>query len=369
MIGEASQVARPKAKDVGYIPILDGWRAVAILLVLLFHGFNNTDTVGDRYLAPLAQLSGRLGALGVLIFFCISGYLITQKLLSETDTYGSFSVHNFYVKRFFRIIPPLACYLTVIVVLSAFGLIALQKGDWAALFFFTNYVPHSWYTAHFWSLSVEEHFYLFWPFCVLLAGWRRAMWIGVLVIVVVGIWRPYHLSHLATPTAQAFALGHTDMRMDYIMLGCVTALAIYFSPAAARGLKLLGSPLALVALTAVLFLTTRHLPFDVRSIQAILLTLMVCGSSNANSPLLLRVLANPVMLFIGRISYSLYIWQEIFLGPSVNAMLHSPLALPFKFILSFGVATASYYLVEKRFISFGRRFLKKNPVPAPAAGV
>ncbi len=344
-----------------YIPILDGWRAVAILLVLLFHGLLNSDLSGSPRLDALSRYAGKSGTLGVLIFFCISGYLITQKLRSESRARGTFSARDFYIKRVFRILPPLAVYLLVLVALFAAGVITLRRGDWAAPIFLTNYITwsSSWYTTHFWSLSVEEHFYLFWPACAILAGWRRALGVGVLVIAVVGIWRPWELHHILDPVLRARALQRTDMRLDYIMMGCVVALAIEFYPWTAGMLRRLGGTLGLGLLLLALIVSTRPAWLDLRSFQAAILTLMVCGSSVRNARLPSLLLANPVALYIGRLSYSLYIWQQIILSPSNHALIRSPQALPIKYALVFGVASLSYYLVERPSIALGRDLLQR----------
>jgi len=334
-----------------HIPILDGWRAVAIILVLLFHGLMNSDVNGKPIFHALAAVSGRTGALGVLIFFCISGYLITRRLRDESRVHGTFSIRTFYIKRVFRIVPPLALYLLVILALFAAGVISLRAGDWMAPIFLTNYFAGSWYTAHFWSLSVEEHFYLFWPLCVIVAGWHRAMWVGGALILAVAIWRPWELHHV---TGQARALQHTDMRLDYIMMGCVAALAIDFYPVVAQAFRRLGSNLGLLTLFFALIVSTRPSLIDLRSVQAAILTLMICGSSLANSRIPKLLLANPFMLFIGKISYSLYIWQELFLGETNYPFLRTPLALPVKLVVVFAVAVLSYRFVERPFMEYGR---------------
>jgi peptidoglycan/LPS O-acetylase OafA/YrhL len=350
----AEETAR--TQDRKYIPILDGWRAVAIILVILFHGLYSTDTTASRLLTALANLAGRAGPLGVLIFFSISGYLITTRLLSESYDHGSFSVRAFYIKRAFRILPALAAYLTVLGGLECAGVISLSPGDWSAPLFLRNYWSGSWYTSHFWSLSVEEHFYLFWPVCVLVSGWRRAMWIGLLLIVVVGVWRPWELQHVAS---RAHALQHTDMRLDYIMMGCVVALSASFYPVVARMLRLLGSSAGLTVLFLALIISTRPWHFDVRSLQAAIITLLVCGSAAANSRIPRLLLANKVALFIGRISYSLYIWQQVFLGPQRHQILRSPASLVCKLAAIVAVASLSHYLLEKPFIAYGRGLLRR----------
>ncbi len=352
--------------DGSYIPMLDGWRAVAIALVLLFHGFFNSDLTGFDWIRPLANLSGRTGALGVLVFFAISGYLITTRLLVEARRNGNISLRAFYIKRVFRILPPVVLYLLVLLAFFLCGLISLKSGDWAALAFLSNYIQGSWYTSHFWSLSVEEHFYLFWPLCLIVAGWHRAMWIGITLIILVGVWRPWKLAHL-TSGSKARTLQHTDMRLDYIMMGCVVALLIEFYPVFLHWLRLMGSAIGLLFLFAVLLLSTHPFAADLRSLQALILTLIVCASSTTNPPWLRFLLTNPVVLFIGKISYSLYIWQQLFLGPSRYSAIASPLALPVKFAVSAAVAYLSYRFVEKPFIQYGRRLLTKNAPPGQVA--
>jgi len=345
--------------DGRYIPILDGWRAIAILLVLLFHGMYDSDLTGHPRLVLPALIAGRTGALGVLVFFCISGYLITQRLLVESRARGMFSIRDFYIKRAFRILPPLAVFLSVAAALSLVGVITLKAGDWAAPFFLSNYIRGSWETSHFWSLSVEEHFYLFWPVCAIVMGWRRAMWVGVGLICVVGVWRPWELKHVAV-SLQARTLQHTDMRIDYIMMGAVVALAVEFYPGAAIFLKRLGNSFGLAILLVLLVATTRPAPIDLRSIQAILLTLIVCSSALADARLPRLLLTNRPILFLGKVSYSLYVWQQLFLGPTRSTFWSSPYTLPIKYAGALLMAYASYRFVEKPFIRYGRAFVSRK---------
>jgi peptidoglycan/LPS O-acetylase OafA/YrhL len=343
--------------DGRYIPMLDGWRAVAILLVLLFHGMYNSDLAGHPWLTGLAVMAGRTGALGVLVFFCISGYLITKRLLLESRLLGMFSIRSFYIKRAFRILPPLAVYLFVAVALYFGGIIALRSGDWSALVFLSNYYKGSWYTSHFWSLSVEEHFYLFWPICAVALGWRRAMWVGVALICAVAVWRPWRLQHVIS---QAGTLRHTDMRIDYILMGAVVALATEFYPWTITVLKWLGRSSGLTVLFLLLLVSTRSTSLDTRTVQAVLLTLIVCASTVANAPLARLVLTNRPVLFLGKVSYSLYVWQQLFLGRTGSTFWDSPYMLPTKYVGALLTAWASYRFVEKPFIRYGRNVIARK---------
>ena len=160
-----------------HIPTLDGWRAIAISCVLLAHAsessfhaqifVDNTDSVFNFQW---------LGLFGVKIFFALSGFLITTKLLQEEEAYGAISVRSFMIRRAFRILPACILFLIAIGTLSYLGVIKLTALRWlASLFFLSNYLPsdRSWYVGHFWSLAVEEHFYLIWPLAFVALKSRR----------------------------------------------------------------------------------------------------------------------------------------------------------------------------------------------------
>ena len=142
-----------------YNPSLDGLRGIAVICVLLVH-------------ASYGVISG--GFLGVDLFFVLSGYLITAILQKEYGLSGTISYLNFYMKRILRLLPPLAlCILMYI----AYKLFVPNVGVenplliiYSSLFYFVNVIheSHLGPMVHLWSLSVEEHFYLFWP--VLVAG-------------------------------------------------------------------------------------------------------------------------------------------------------------------------------------------------------
>jgi peptidoglycan/LPS O-acetylase OafA/YrhL len=147
-----------------YNPALDGLRAVAVMLVVLFHAR-----------APIAFG----GYLGVDIFFVLSGYLITSLLLSELDTKGTLDLRRFYLRRLLRLTPALFAMLAVYLIVAPFLWPATtDHGKQAAIAatYLSDYAVAFWGTpdflSHTWSLSVEEHFYLLWPL-VLLAACRR----------------------------------------------------------------------------------------------------------------------------------------------------------------------------------------------------
>ncbi len=159
-----------------YLPTLDGCRAVAIGLVLLQHIAESAGYAGSGFFAALLNKGG----FGVQIFFAISGYLITSKLLGEEEKAGRISLGNFYKRRIFRIYPAALAFIFSLGVLRILGIIYLPtRHVIAAVGGFANYVNYvfpgswTWYLGHFWSLAVEEHFYLIWPGILVVVGSRR----------------------------------------------------------------------------------------------------------------------------------------------------------------------------------------------------
>ena len=171
LVPMSSEASPARTASLRRIPSLDGLRAISIVLVMGLHtvqryGVDRPDPPPSLWWSVLLN-----GGLGVTIFFVISGYLITRLLLHEQATRGTISMPGFYVKRAFRILPPLYVYVAVLVLLQAAGRLALTKWDVvSALFFFHNYAVSStsWAIEHFWSLSVEEQFYLIWPVILVL---------------------------------------------------------------------------------------------------------------------------------------------------------------------------------------------------------
>jgi peptidoglycan/LPS O-acetylase OafA/YrhL len=201
------------AVDRHYLPTLDGWRAVAILAVLCCHAGWPTAA-----LAPY-------GAMGVSVFFALSGFLITRRLMDERRI----DLKDFYRRRAFRILPPIVVYLAVVAVLGlGLRVIPMDRSQLlASLFFYRNYltppVSQGWYTGHFWSLAVEEHFYLVWPVLLSIVGFRRARWVAPALALAVAVWRVvdgrFAWVGRLNPLLRG-SLARTDYRLDALLFGC-----------------------------------------------------------------------------------------------------------------------------------------------------
>lgn len=168
---------------IGYIPQLDGLRAIAVMLVMVWHW------------VPASHWDGgpQWGTLGVQLFFVLSGFLITGILLRARDDAGHEAnltavVKSFYMRRFLRIFP---LYYAVVIAITALDAYAARESFWFNITYTSNlyfFMRDSWYSnvSHFWSLAVEEQFYLVWPWVILYMPPRRL--VGTVVgFVAVGV--------------------------------------------------------------------------------------------------------------------------------------------------------------------------------------
>jgi len=348
------------------IPTLDGWRAVAISAVVLCH-------LGECLYQTQAayELSiWRYGAFGVDVFFGLSGLLITSLLLAEFEQTGAFHLER-CLRRAFRILPP---YLVFLAGYTAAG---MWRSGWevaSCLLFFRNYAPDTVAgggTQHLWSLAVEEHFYLLWPGLLAWIGARRSKDWAARLALLVGLWRLVE-SQMATPLfPAAFARFRTDLRLDALLWGC--AVAFFLNDAHQRE-KLtrqlrFGVWIALAGLTG---LCIRYFSPLTSLIVATLIPILLAGTVLHPEWLLSRFLDLPPVAWLGRISYSLYLWQGMFL----IAALEHPAAWwrqwPANLVLSVAVAALSHYLVEKPLIRIGARLAARRsvrPYSAPAIPV
>jgi peptidoglycan/LPS O-acetylase OafA/YrhL len=221
----------------GYLPTLDGWRAIAIAGVLLDHAtveiFRNSS----------AHSFLRTGPNGVSVFFAVSGFLICSRLLEEKQLTGTISLKGFYLRRACRILPAAFAYLAVVGALGVFGVLTVTPLEWASCFlFFRNYLSPDWiragwggYTIHYWSLAVEEHFYLLWPALLAFFGRVRAGYVAAILAVTVAVWRWWDFHHHWMDRYDPGLLfgTRTDVRLDGLLLGCLAAL-ILAEPTVAR---------------------------------------------------------------------------------------------------------------------------------------
>lgn len=296
---------------------------------------------------PYLQLS-EMGQSGVDVFFVISGFLITYLLLKEYDAAGTIKLRNFYFRRFFRIFPPFYVYLAVVAILWAVG--AARQDARALLSAATytwNYAPHpsSWLLAHTWSLSLEEQFYLLWPPCLMLLGRNRSTWAALGVIVASPVVRV--ISYFALPSMRGNEWTMLHTRLDTIMFGCAMALLWKndrFHRVVERFLRpgLLALAVAYIVIASPL-LTARfqaHYEWPVGyTLRAFLISIVLLYVVKKPLTVPGRILNYPLIRHVGVISYSLYLWQQMFTG--------SRAPFPLNLVLILAAAELSYWLVER----------------------
>ncbi|MGA3240067.1 MAG: acyltransferase [Bryobacteraceae bacterium] len=322
------------SRKSSYIPTLDGWRAISIGLVIVSH------------LVPDNPVIVALGPLGVSIFFAISGYLICTLLLQERARNGRISLAGFYARRAFRILPPAVAYLTVVLALS----LATLPDVLRCLLFAANYFePAPAYLGHFWSLSIEEHFYMLWPAVLALSSDRRAATFAGVGVAAVLAWREWALTHLSGGNFYH----RTDTRLDAFFAPCALAIILHSSAQWKERLRRWLTPAALVGLVGLVcasYLASRgsaRVEAVQKTVQSMALPLIVLGTVLNPLGYLGRFLEAPPLRLIGRLSYSLYLWQEIFVPPR----LHWPAWL--RVGAALGAAAVSYSLIEQPSIRMG----------------
>jgi peptidoglycan/LPS O-acetylase OafA/YrhL len=344
----------------GYIPTLDGWRAVAILWVMQAHSalltvgrFNNdwVRTYGSR---------------GVQLFFALSGFLICTRLLREEERYGGISLRSFYTRRLFRIQPAALTYLLIIVLLGVGRVIPLYwPGIAGAVLMVRNIWPHklgpgAWYSNHYWSLSVEEHFYLLLPGFLVLVKRHRLLILAV-AAVALELWLIKVMDVLATAVVDQWQLAQrTDLVMGGILLGSVFALALRREDVV-RWATLLLRPWVAVVYAAFIFAENqRHHSTSVQTLLITVYPVVIVATALHPKSWLGRALEWAPVRFVGRISYSLYLWQQLFFNTDeapVAGSLRSHTLLCW--CATFACAIASYYMVETPLVRRGHRIAKK----------
>jgi peptidoglycan/LPS O-acetylase OafA/YrhL len=348
------------SKRSSYLPSLDGWRAIAILWVLEGHSaLWKWGTLSNGWLRDTDSR-------GVQLFFALSGFLICTRLLREEERDGSISLRSFYTRRVFRIQPAAMTYLFVVVLLSVCGVIPhfwsaiaggalMVRNVWP-----TALKPGYWYTAHFWSLAIEEHFYLLLPgFLVLFRRSRLAILLGT--VVVLEIWQAVVFSTPRLQNAVGWQVAQrTDIAMGGILLGSAFAVAFTHEGVLRFAVSIVRPWVALLYAAIVFLFAARHhsslAQTPLMTVYSILIIATVLHPESVSTKLLELA---PVR-FLGTISYSLYLWQQLFSNGEEVPPPHSLYShVLLCWCATFACAIASYYLIERPLIRYGHRIVRK----------
>jgi len=353
------------AGEMGYLPGLDGLRAVAVLGVLLYH-------------ADVPWLPG--GYLGVDVFFVLSGFLITSLILEELDRSGRLDFGRFYLGRARRLLPALILVLLVVTIAVVFvykdAASQFRTDALASLFYVNNW----WYVIqqqsyfefigrppllqHLWSLAVEEQFYLIWPaiaFLVYRWGKRRGVaLVSLLLAIASTAWmvvlsRQNGFPDLADPSRAYFG---TDAHCMGLLMGA--ALATLWRPGRLRAPLARSGSIIVTVVGAASFLGVLYFFFFVSEftpfmythggflILAAVTVALIAMATHPGAPLGGWIGSQP-WRWIGQRSYGLYLWHwPIFMvtRPLLDWPLDGPIVLALRLALTFGVAELSYRYVE-----------------------
>lgn len=343
--------AQPTSRtQAARIPSLDGLRAVAIAFVVFAHAISQWP-----YGWPGHVIMGRLenvGRFGVSIFFVISGFLITTLLLREEETAGRINLRQFYLRRTFRILLPFYAFLGVVAVMAALRIIVCGPRDLlVAAAFLNNYLfTGNVWVGHSWSLAVEEQFYLTWPIFLVWLGRRRATWLAIGVVLASPMARALTYIYIPQSHGKISLMLHT--RADVLMMGCLSALLFRnpkFQAALARIDRFRPEFVAPVFLLVVSPLMTARLAHRYTmlfgfSLEAAFITLGLLWAIRHPHRGPAWVLNWAPVRYVGVISYSLYLWQQVFLFP-LNTTVTG--RFPINLLCCFAMAILSFHLIER----------------------
>ncbi len=326
------------------IPGLDGLRALSIIGVIISHVQRSPGFPQREWISAILDH----GNLGVTVFFVLSGYLITTLLLKEEAKNSRISLPGFYVRRSVRILTPAYAYLAVICLLTAVHVLHVRRSSvgWAAMFL-GNYHVGSPETGHFWSLGVEEQFYLLWPLMLIVLPRRARLPFAAVLLALCPAWKWYNYQFRSA----GINLGRFDLNCDGLLAGCCLALARTYPRLIriCRHRLLQHWSTVLLATIVIVIGCVRYSDniswFAVTEMPiplciAIIVNFVIEGHRTQFDKFLN---AEPVM-WIGRLSFSLYLWQQLFCfhRPRETIVGHFPLNIVF----TFAAAIASYYLIE-----------------------
>lgn len=312
------------------IDYIDVWRFLAVVMVIQSHIFVYSG-LKLILLTPYLDQLDRLGELGVLVFFVISGFVICSGLVAEKNGTGTICLSAFYVRRFYRIIPPLWLYLCCLLMLDAAGIIEIspQQALTSASFLCNMPFPDgcSWFAGHTWTLAYEEQFYLIFPLLMLfmplinnslLFGFA----IGGLIIGSVLLNRTGHLF-----------ISEYLMYFIFLLTGCCSALLPENIMSRIRRMHIA----VWLIVIALLLICIGYLPIEIEKqvkviCYPVLILLMVLGTPT-QIKLIAVVFKNRQLCYLGRISYTVYLWQELATGNYVGWLTFVYIAAVFAFAM------------------------------------
>ena len=340
---------------------LDAIRGLAILMVLISH-----SVIYYGHSFKMNEVALNFGYSGVLIFFVLSGFLITLTMIKEEKKFGSISLYNFYWRRALRLFPALWLYLAVIFLLIKFGWI--KENPWhsliSSLFYIRNIVGRGHETDHLWSLSIEEQFYFVWPIVFICTSGSRHIRLSITVVLILLIsgWRIFAGSYRLVDPGKLYI--RSDFRFDSPLVGCLLAQVVMgkfrWGPRNLRLKRTLVSFSMILFFILFLIIVIPSQWFVGGLFSMLMLILSAClvflafQAKDAFSGFFFKP-----FVFLGLVSYGVYLWQQLFLGPEEGliGMIRNPAIGVFCSLIC---AIISFTLIEKKFLSLKENFNRKD---------
>jgi peptidoglycan/LPS O-acetylase OafA/YrhL len=342
-----------------HLPSLDGIRAICIALVVGFHAPRS-----EGFPPEWVPLWGYFfSSFGVLVFFVLSGFLITLLLINEERANGRIALKSFYARRIVRIVPVYLMFVAALVLIDTFTKVDIGAcGYLTTLTYTKNYGCGQWVDGHLWSLAVEEQFYLFWPSIMAFAAARWRCRAGIAMIATAPIFRVlFYVTGRSGLRSFSFATN-----MDALMFGCAAGVLV-----GEHGLQMsrvlawrprLARSLAAAVFYALWIVQNRlslapiTVPFAT-TLQAASAAYLIASYATIPGGPVYALLNTPVARYLGALSYSLYIWQQPFFVDRGYYAALQPFFLKFPYNVGACVLAAmlSYHLLEMPLLRLRKR--------------
>ena len=362
-----------------YFPNLNGIRFIAAFLVIVYHIEQLKSVKGfDNYWGKL-DFVDNIGMLGVVLFFALSGFLITYLLLAEEETFGKIDIRKFYVRRILRIWP---LYFLIVVsallifpniemlVLPDFGKDRIFNGIYLKIFLYAIFLPNLVlsqldvvpYASHTWSVGTEEQFYLLWPLLLRKFKKHRLR----LMFFIVGFYITLRALLLAgfldfVPFSRNLSKFWLLFNIDCMAIGGIFAILLVNKSKYLKYLRNTTLFYIILGITVCMLILGVHIPFVHFETYALLFGLIILNFAS-NDTIAIN-LENKVLNYLGSISYGLYMYHPITIIFSLAIctyfnVVSNWVIYPLTLLLTILLAGLSYRYFEKFFLRYKQRFSK-----------
>lgn len=340
-----------------YYPSLNGLRGISIIMVVLMH----LSLSGNYFYLTIFN-----GGLGVGIFFVLSGFLITTLCLKEQKQTGTLLLKDFYVRRLLRIFPVAYLYILVVFLLNYFYHSPAAWFQYAgAICYILNFsyfrknqnAPE---LNHMWSLAVEEQFYIIFPF-ILKKSYKAFFWSIIFIVVILPLICCVQEMYKPLSNGVLYYFTHYFIKFQSIAVGCLLSMLAFDKKLNFKWLlqyKLTGN---LIAIFLILYLGFDQF-YSVKSmfinlIISVLVAYIIITNIIPSTDFIYKFLNNRFLSLLGVLSYSVYIWQQMFVFGS-SKWPHWLVTYPSNLIFIIIVPCLSYFFYEKYFLKLKTRFSK-----------